>query len=120
VIVVDYKTAKPKSRNDIEGKTSTSDGNYKRQLVFYKLLLNDGKKSFNMKYGEIDFIEPNERGIYKKERFEIEEKEIEKLKLVIQDMAKSITNLDFIDDVCGDKKCEYCKLGKVLIANKNR
>jgi DNA helicase-2/ATP-dependent DNA helicase PcrA len=113
VAVIDYKTAKPKSRNDIEGKTKTSDGNYKRQLVFYKLLL-DGDNKFNMRYGEIDFIEPNERGIYKKERFDITDAEVEELKSIIKKTAKEIISLSFIDSVCEDKECEYCRLGKIL------
>ncbi|MBI1998921.1 MAG: ATP-dependent helicase [Parcubacteria group bacterium] len=39
ICVIDYKTGKPKSRNEIEGNTKNSRGDYKRQLVFYKLLL---------------------------------------------------------------------------------
>ena len=34
VKIIDYKTGKPKTRNDIEGKTKSSNGDYKRQLVF--------------------------------------------------------------------------------------
>jgi DNA helicase II / ATP-dependent DNA helicase PcrA len=116
VNVVDYKTGKPKSRNQIEGKVggeSGGEGNYFRQLAFYKLLL-DGDKKFIMKSGEIDFIEPNERGKYKKERFEIESKDIEKVKAEIVSMAKDILSLSFIASKCEDKKCEYCKLGKLL------
>ena len=37
--VVDYKTGKPRSRGEILGKTKNSNGDYKRQLVFYNLLL---------------------------------------------------------------------------------
>ncbi|MCX6719346.1 MAG: PD-(D/E)XK nuclease family protein, partial [Candidatus Taylorbacteria bacterium] len=114
VVVVDYKTSKPKSRNAIEGKTAEVDGNYKRQLVFYKLLL-DLDEKFNMKHGEIDFIEPNERGLYKKERFEIEESEIRQLKGAIAKMASEVLNLSFIHSDCGEKDCQYCALGKLLV-----
>lgn len=34
--VYDFKTGKPKSRNEIEGLTKSSSGNYKRQLIFIK------------------------------------------------------------------------------------
>ncbi len=124
VTVVDYKTAKPKSRNEIEGKTRSADGNYKRQLVFYKLLLdgdaggNKGKK-LTMKHGEIDFIEPNERGIYKKERFEITAKEVEELSAVIEKIAAAILDLSFTKQGCNDKECSYCKLGKLLLSNES-
>jgi len=113
VAVIDYKTSKPKSRNDIEGKTKSADGNYKRQLVFYQLLLDHDKK-FNMNYGEIDFIEPNERGIYKKERFSITKEEAKDLEVLIRESAKSIVNLDFVDNICKDKDCAYCKLARVV------
>jgi DNA helicase-2/ATP-dependent DNA helicase PcrA len=111
--VIDFKTSKPKSRNDIEGKTKSADGNYKRQLVFYKLLL-DRDKKFVMNYGEIDFIEPNERGKYKKERFDITAKEVADLEVLIRKSAKAIINLFFIHSTCDDKDCEYCKLAKVI------
>ncbi len=111
VTVVDYKTSKPKSRNVIGGKTKDSNGNYKRQLIFYKLLLDGG---FLMKYGEIDFIEPNDAGKYKKERFEITNSETEELKKLIVKTANEIVALSFKDKGCGDEKCEYCKLGKLI------
>ena len=61
VNVVDYKTGKPKTRNELEGKTKNADGNYFRQLIFYKILLDrfeNGK--LEMQSGIIDFIEPDE------------------------------------------------------------
>jgi DNA helicase-2/ATP-dependent DNA helicase PcrA len=116
VNVVDYKTGKPKSRNDIEGKTKTADGNYKRQLVFYKILLSgeDRKRGFDMLQGEIDFIEPNERGVYKKEKFDIAREEVETVTTEITDMANDIISLGFKERTCKDKDCEYCKLGAII------
>ena len=113
VNVVDYKTSKPKSRNEIEGKTSGADGNYKRQLVFYKMLL-DADRKYQMKTGEIDFVEPNERGKYKKEVFAIDTKETSALKEQIIKMAKDIADQTFVDKKCANKDCEYCLLGRIL------
>lgn len=113
VNVIDYKTSKPKSRNEIEGKTKDADGNYKRQLVFYKLLL-DLDKKYKMKYGEIDFVEPNNTGNYKKERFDITKEEVEELEELIIKIAKSVMELDFTDQGCGKKDCEYCRLARVI------
>jgi hypothetical protein len=67
-----------------------------------------------MNYGEIDFIEPNERSKYKKERFDITPEEVADLEKLIRKSAKSIINLDFIRSTCDDKDCEYCKLAKVI------
>jgi DNA helicase II / ATP-dependent DNA helicase PcrA len=115
VNVVDYKTGKPKSRNAIEGKTKSSSGDYKRQLIFYKLLLDlyDDKK-FNMGSGEIDFIEPDEKGRYHKEKFLIIGEEVAELKGVIKNTAKEILNLSFWNQKCDDKKCEYCRLRSMM------
>lgn len=111
VNVVDYKTGSPKSRNDIEGKTKSSDGNYKRQLVFYKLLLNgfdNGK--YKVTSGEIDFIEPDARGNYKKEKFEITDEEVTELGEIIKKVYNEIVELKFWDKKCSGKDCTYCAL----------
>ncbi len=118
VTVVDYKTKKPMSRNAIEGKTKNDDGNYKRQLVFYKILLDKYEKGkYQMKTGEIDFIEPNDKGDYKKEGFEItSEDETEVLELISK-VAGEIASFEFWDKKCDDKKCEYCVLREVMKNN---
>jgi DNA helicase II / ATP-dependent DNA helicase PcrA len=113
--VADYKTGKPKSRNAIEGKTKSSNGDYKRQLVFYKILLDlYADKKINMVSGEIDFIEPDEKGRYHKEKFFITEEEVDGLKKIIRSTAKEILSLSFWEKRCGDKKCEYCKLRQLM------
>lgn len=113
VNVVDYKTGAPKSRNHIEGKTKDANGNYKRQLVFYKLILDlDGK--YNMRSGELDFIEPDSSGKYRKERFDILDSEVAELKKLVIEKAEEIYNFSFMDKNCGEKDCEYCELGRSL------
>ncbi len=114
VNVVDYKTGKPKSRNVIEGTTKNSDGNYKRQLVFYNLLLNKAGK-FNMVSGEIDFIEPDASGKLHKERFTIQPEEVTALEKKITEVADEIKNLKFWDTFCGETDCRYCDLRKSLL-----
>jgi hypothetical protein len=106
VIVVDFKTGKRKSNHK---------ENYHRQLIFYKLLLSlDEKKKYNMKGGELDFIEPDDNGKYKKDVFEITDAEVEDLIKLIKEKAVEIYSLNFFDKGCGDKDCDYCKLGKSL------
>jgi len=115
VNVVDYKTGKPKSRNSIEGHTKSSNGNYKRQLVFYNLLLNNYQKGkFKMISGEIDFVEPNQRGKYKKELFEIQPEELVEIEEQIKVVAKEILDLTFWNKTCDDPDCHYCKLRKMM------
>jgi CRISPR/Cas system-associated exonuclease Cas4 (RecB family) len=111
VRVLDYKTGKPKTRNDIEGNTQSSDGNYKRQLVFYKLLLDkEGKR--DMTTGVIQFIEPDDRGKLHREEFEISAGETKVLEKQIEQVADEIRNLSFWDKGCHDPDCKYCELRK--------
>jgi DNA helicase-2/ATP-dependent DNA helicase PcrA len=111
VRVVDYKTGKPKTRNDIEGLTKSSDGNYKRQLVFYKLLLDkEGKR--DMKNGVIQFIEPDDRGKMHREEFEITPGEVKTLEKQVMVVAREILDLSFWDKGCHEPDCKYCDLRK--------
>ncbi|MBI1960942.1 MAG: ATP-dependent helicase [Candidatus Liptonbacteria bacterium] len=116
--VVDYKTGTPKSRNDIEGKTKSSDGGYKRQLVFYKLLLDlvplpvrGLAHPVRMVSGEIDFVEPAKNGKFRKERFAVSDAETNELRERITAIADDITSMKFLGQGCGDRRCEYCALG---------
>ncbi|MDE1970551.1 MAG: ATP-dependent helicase [Patescibacteria group bacterium] len=115
VNVVDYKTKKPMSRNAIEGLTKDGNGDYKRQLVFYKLLLDRYEQGrYRMTSGEIDFLEPNERGIYKKECFDITEEDVRGLEEEIKHMATDVLHLSFWDVRCEEKDCEYCTLRDMI------
>ncbi len=106
VNVVDYKTGKPKSK---------IDENYQRQLVFYKLLLDlDDKKKYEMVSGELDFVEPDDKGKFKKWRYEVSDIELKNLIELITTTSEEIHGLKFWGTNCGDKDCEYCPLGKLM------
>ena len=91
VRVVDYKTGKPKTRNEIEGKTKNSDGNYKRQLVFYALLLSlyDDDR-YQCRTGVLSFIQPDSKERIHEEVFEITDQEIDDLKKEIITAVKEL------------------------------
>ena len=116
VTMVDYKTKQPQSRNWIEGKTKdTQSGSFKRQLVFYKLLLNlKPEKTYRMREGVIDFLEPNERGVYKREAFEITDTEVKDLGEIIARVADEIVNMRFWNRRCDDAGCEFCALRELM------
>ncbi len=115
VNVVDYKTKEPMSANEIMGKTKNSTGNEFRQLVFYKLLLDRWQKGkFKMVSGEIDFLEPNDSGKYKKEKFAISGEQVKELEKVVRDVVSQISELSFWDKSCDDEDCEYCALRKMM------
>lgn len=100
--VVDYKTGKAKSRNQIAGLTKDSDGNYYRQLVFYKLLL-EKAKLYKVKDAELDFVEGPKR-----EAFAPSDREVGELEAQIKEVAKAILAGEFIG--CHEKDCKYCGL----------
>ena len=115
VFVTDYKTGQVRSRNFIEGKTRESNGDMKRQLNFYKILLDlwdEGR--FNMTKGIIEFLEPNESGKIKWEEFIIEKSEVDELKVTIHKVADEITSFAFWDRYCDEKDCKYCGYRKLL------
>lgn len=116
VDVYDFKTGKPKSRNQIEGNVKDGDGNYKRQLVFYKILLDRYKNGFyKMQNGIIEFVEPNERGDHKLEVFQISSNESNELLKDVVRVGDEIVNLAFWNNFCDKKNCEYCKLRKYML-----
>jgi len=109
--VIDYKTGKPKTRNDIEGKTKNSAGSYKRQLVFYALLLSLHKDSrFRSKTGVLSFVQPDTKGEIHEETFSITDEEVEELRLQILEATKVVVSGDCLKEVCDPEKCEYCHL----------
>lgn len=111
VTVVDYKTSKPMTRNAIMGKTKSSNGNYYRQLIFYKLLFDKEEQGNRaMKYGQIDFVEPD----FKQERFEITDAEVEELAETIAEVGNAIRELSFWDSTCTDRECRYCGMRTMM------
>jgi DNA helicase-2/ATP-dependent DNA helicase PcrA len=113
VRVIDYKTGKPKTRNEIEGNTKTSKGNYKRQLAFYKLLLEKEGKH-DMSEGVIQFIEPDDRGEFHREAFNISIGDVKVLDAQIGEAAKEIEDLAFWNNIPHQTDCDYCALRRLM------
>ncbi len=108
VKVIDYKTGKIKSYNEIAGNTKKSDGRLKRQIVFYKILCDlDQRFKYNMVAGELDFVEGKD-GKYKKVLVDFSDKDILELKKIIVEVYNKIMNLEF---TCNDPSgaCDACK-----------
>ena len=124
VRVTDYKTGKPKSRNEIMGKTKSSNGEYFRQLQFYKLLL-DLEGRYTLDEAVLDFVQRKDNGQMVRETFTADElinpgdtdQTLEALKEQITTATKSIFNLDFWNTRCDAHekgKCEYCTLRDMM------
>jgi len=117
VMVVDYKTGNPKTRNHILGNTKAKgSGNYFRQLAFYKMLL-DREGKYTMKSGMIDFIQPKDNGTFTFEVFDITPQDVDTLMTEIVTMVKEVLGMSFWDMRCDAHKkneCEYCQLRDMM------
>ena len=115
--VVDYKTGRPKSQNEILGLTQSANiseeekkrdlpkairGPMKRQLLFYKLLLDlDKNNRHQVTTGEFDFIQPNPSGKLVSRQFTLLDEEVEELKKLIKQVMKEIRDLKFLPAQAG-------------------
>lgn len=108
VIVYDFKTGRTRSRSEME--------EYHRQLLFYRVLLDhylDGK--LHMKQGVIEFLEPDPKGRYHQESYDISIEEVKMLEDQILFVANEIMTLAFWNRRCDDPQCEYCKLRDIML-----
>ena len=116
VVVYDYKSGRPKTRGEIEGTTKNSNGNYKRQLVFYRLLLSLFERGkWRAREGVIDFIEPDKKGRFHRERFELRAEDVDLLKQELTLAAREIYDLSFWDTRCSSRDCSYCALRDLTV-----
>ena len=117
--MVDYKTGKAKTKGQIEGQTKNSDGEYKRQLVFYKLLFSllarggEGSAGVPDEY-ELVFLEQSQKGYLTT----ITDAEVATLTEEIISTAKAITSGEFLNTPCDREVCHYCDLVDLLPAKK--
>jgi DNA helicase-2/ATP-dependent DNA helicase PcrA len=117
VRVVDYKTGKlsnakeklfpPCEKNENQG------GDYWRQLVFYKILLeNDMRKPWVMEEGCMSFVEgddknPENIGMVEK-TFSFSAEAVETVKQQIKEVYEKIANFEF-EQGCEEENCEWCE-----------
>lgn len=113
VNVVDYKSGDyEKAREKLASPNDKNPhgGDYWRQAVFYKLLIdNYPGKSWKVVSTEFDFVEPDKKNEYHKERIVILPPDIETVTQQIMDAWQKIQNHEFYTG-CGRENCRWCKL----------
>jgi DNA helicase-2/ATP-dependent DNA helicase PcrA len=111
VRVIDFKTSKPTSQNEIQGKTKNSDGRYWRQLLFYRVLADhDPDFRYKVREGQLVFLEPNDSGKYKSETFTFDDLEVANFEQEITRIYSEIQTLAFLElPPCGLDTCDVCK-----------
>jgi DNA helicase II / ATP-dependent DNA helicase PcrA len=115
VNVVDYKSGdidkaipKLKPPHDKEPK----GGGYWRQAVFYKILIdNYPLKDWKVISTEFDFVEPDKKKEYRKEKIVITPADTETVKQQITDTWQKIQARDFYTG-CGKEDCHWCNFVK--------
>ena len=115
VNVVDYKTGDPeKAIAKIKGPSDKdpNGGDYWRQAVFYKLLVdNYENKNWKAVSTEFDFIEPDKKKNYRKEKLIISPADIETVSQQIITVWQKIQDREFYIG-CGKPDCHWCNFVK--------
>ncbi len=115
VNVVDYKTGDPdKALPKLKGPSDKdlNGGDYWRQAVFYKILVdNYEQKDWKVVSTEFDFIEPDKKKNYRKEKVVISPADISTVTQQITDTWQKIQNREFYTG-CGKSDCHWCNFVK--------
>jgi len=112
VNVIDYKTGKyatskskllPPTEKDVNG------GDYWRQIIFYKLLIeNDRKTNYKVVTGELDFVEPDATTKQQtKHKIFISPEDEQAVGLQLVDSYNRIMKHEF-NEGCGEEDCTWC------------
>lgn len=122
VNVVDYKTGDPdKAIPKTKGPSEKvpNGGDYWRQAVFYKILVDHyEQKDWKAVSTEFDFIEPDKKKNYRKEKVIITTADITTVTQQITSTWEKIQNREFYIG-CGKEDCHWCnfvKTNKLAIA----
>ncbi|MEP7376645.1 MAG: ATP-dependent DNA helicase [Chitinophagaceae bacterium] len=115
VNVVDYKTGDPeKAIVKLKGPhdKDPNGGDYWRQAVFYKILVdNYSAKDWKVVSTEFDFIEPDKKKNYRKEKVVINPADITTVTEQITTTWQKIQDRDFYTG-CGKEDCHWCDFVK--------
>ncbi|MEN9598370.1 MAG: hypothetical protein RL596_681 [Bacteroidota bacterium] len=111
VNVVDYKTGDPDKAKDKLKEPNDKEpngGDYWRQAVFYKILVDHyEQKEWKAVSAEFDFIEPDKNKTYRKEKILITEASIQTVTEQIKTVWQKIQQRDFYTG-CGKIDCKWC------------
>jgi DNA helicase-2/ATP-dependent DNA helicase PcrA len=115
VNVVDYKTGDPErgiSKTKPPSDKDPNGGDYWRQAVFYKILIDHyQQKNWNVVSTEFDFIEPDKKKQYRKQKVLITEADTTTVIQQIVETWEKIQRHDFYVG-CGKDDCHWCEFIK--------
>jgi DNA helicase-2/ATP-dependent DNA helicase PcrA len=115
VNVVDYKTGDPAKaipRTKPPTDKAPLGGDYWRQAVFYKILVDRyEQRNWNVVSSEFDFIEPDAKKEYRTIRVNIRPEDIQTVMEQVRTVWQRIQDRDFYTG-CGKEKCHWCHFVK--------
>lgn len=117
--VVDYKTGNPEYSRKREllppSENNPDGGDYWRQMVFYRLLLDNHpyarSNGWQMEAGMFDYIEKNDAGEYVRYWVPISDADMTTVKQQIASAYRKIMNHEF-DKGCDKEDCAWCNFVK--------
>jgi len=112
--VIDYKTGDPEKCSDKlsrPGAKEVHGGDYWRQAVFYKILIDLHPKDWVVQAVDFDFVEPDKKKKYHKETVSISSIDVDLVKEQIKDVWTKIQRRDFYTG-CGKPDCHWCSFVK--------
>jgi DNA helicase-2/ATP-dependent DNA helicase PcrA len=114
VVVIDYKTGSVENAKEkllAPNDKNPNGGDYWRQAVFYKILLNHHPKQWEVTTAEFDFVEPNKKKEFEKVSISITDADITTVTQQINTTWKKIQEKDFYTG-CGKPDCHWCNFVK--------
>lgn len=118
IVITDFKTgsyAKSKLRGEFNlpgSEKKPNGGNYWRQAVFYKILVDNlPGKNWKVQHTQFDFVEPNAKDEFDIQKLSIPAEDVETVKQQITESWTKIQQHDFYTG-CGKPDCEWCNFTK--------
>jgi DNA helicase-2/ATP-dependent DNA helicase PcrA len=114
VTIVDYKTGDPEKSKEKFARPNPkipNGGDYWRQAVFYKIMINAFKPEWTVANVVFDFVEPNKKKEYLREDVLINEMDLQDVKKQIRDTYAAIQSKKFYTG-CGQEDCHWCQFVK--------
>lgn len=116
IVITDFKTGDvEKSRNRFkrpgEHKDHPYGGNYWRQAVFYKILVDLLPRNWKVQHVVFDFVEPDKKGQWHQQRVDITVDDEQQVAEQIREVWAKIKAHDFYTG-CGKEDCQWCNFAR--------
>ncbi len=111
--LVDYKTGKLKEER-LRGVTKGQPfgGNYWRQLLFYKILVEQANlMPYVVRAATIDYLTPTEEGVFPSRSLQFASEEVTAVEGMIQQTYTQIMAHNFAEG-CGERACKWCNFAQ--------